>query len=480
MEISMAVLKWRLRDLNPECHIEQDKRCISRIRFLYYEQHPLEPEALYVAGIHDDPTQSESKGTYMLLNRKSYLVFNDISVNELLNRVLKVFDFFNSWEHELLKLKAQKAPVSDFLSITDQVMQNPVAVSTPDFYVIGYTDNGTYEMDPVWRNMVENNTERKPLEEPYFNAITGKPVRELTSSPQLVRNVYPGGADVIMMYIMCNEERLGILTILTENTEMTEVDMQLASFFAEHLDGAKELLESAQIRPQAHLLQSLLDGEISALDVEDRVCSYIRPPWRLLYVSNTKRDDSISRKSLAARAERNQKCCMSAIYENGIILLISGNEFDVNLTSFTPLIDANLMNIGVSTPFSDLSDIGTVCQQVFYIKSNTRGNPGIYCFENYTIKYSMEMLRKNAMCEMLIHPAFHILEDYDRRNGSELLNTLKVYLRTELSSQKTAELLFLHPNSMKYRLKRIRELSGLTLTDGDELNRLRLSLWLSE
>lgn len=50
------------------------------------------------------------------------------------------------------------------------------------------------------------------------------------------------------------------------------------------------------------------------------------------------------------------------------------------------------------------------------------------------------------------------LERYDQENGSDLTNTLEKYLELNCDSQATARELFLHRNTLRYRLKKIKEI----------------------
>ena len=55
------------------------------------------------------------------------------------------------------------------------------------------------------------------------------------------------------------------------------------------------------------------------------------------------------------------------------------------------------------------------------------------------------------------------LADYDAQRGSQLLATLEEFLRRHGSISATSEALYVHPNTLRQRLRRIGELSGLDL-----------------
>jgi DNA-binding PucR family transcriptional regulator len=66
-----------------------------------------------------------------------------------------------------------------------------------------------------------------------------------------------------------------------------------------------------------------------------------------------------------------------------------------------------------------------------------------------------------ALADALLHP----LEREDAERGSDLTTTLRAYYDCELRVDRTAERLFLHRNSVRYRLDRIRALTGMTLEE---------------
>ncbi|MFI0350572.1 PucR family transcriptional regulator [Actinomadura sp. 9N407] len=62
--------------------------------------------------------------------------------------------------------------------------------------------------------------------------------------------------------------------------------------------------------------------------------------------------------------------------------------------------------------------------------------------------------------------------------GAPLLDTLTTYLEQGSSLEATARLLFVHPNTVRYRLRRVSELTGLAPTDGRNAFTLRIALVL--
>jgi GAF domain-containing protein len=66
--------------------------------------------------------------------------------------------------------------------------------------------------------------------------------------------------------------------------------------------------------------------------------------------------------------------------------------------------------------------------------------------------------------------AIQRLVDYDRRRRTQLIETLEQFLRDRRSIATTARALYIHPNTLRQRLDRIEQISGLSLADEDLLS----------
>ncbi|MBS1861437.1 MAG: helix-turn-helix domain-containing protein [Actinobacteria bacterium] len=72
------------------------------------------------------------------------------------------------------------------------------------------------------------------------------------------------------------------------------------------------------------------------------------------------------------------------------------------------------------------------------------------------------------------------LFEYEQRNSTPLLHTFGAYLESELSVSTTAEALFCHPNTVRYRLSRIQLLTGLDPRRDRDRSILSLALALRD
>ena len=61
-------------------------------------------------------------------------------------------------------------------------------------------------------------------------------------------------------------------------------------------------------------------------------------------------------------------------------------------------------------------------------------------------------------------------------DGEELIDTLKVYLESESNSNIAAKKLFIHSNTVRYRIAKIQQICGIDLEDPMERLKIEISL----
>jgi len=71
------------------------------------------------------------------------------------------------------------------------------------------------------------------------------------------------------------------------------------------------------------------------------------------------------------------------------------------------------------------------------------------------------------------------LEEYDQRNDSELVRTLEVFFEQDGNIKKTAEKMYVHYNTIRYRIERIQAITGMDLNNGHHKLDLQIGLKIS-
>lgn len=76
----------------------------------------------------------------------------------------------------------------------------------------------------------------------------------------------------------------------------------------------------------------------------------------------------------------------------------------------------------------------------------------------------------------ILEPHIKTLAEMDAKKNTSYLETLYTYLKCAMSTSNTCKKLFIHRNTLDYRMQKITELTGIDWTDGDVLFKLYLSI----
>jgi sugar diacid utilization regulator len=90
------------------------------------------------------------------------------------------------------------------------------------------------------------------------------------------------------------------------------------------------------------------------------------------------------------------------------------------------------------------------------------------------------LVRSTPHADRILDSTLRPLLDYDEAKQAELVSTLRAYMDSGFNLSRSAETLQVHPNTVVYRLRRIRELSGRDPQDLNDLLLLFVGLKLCE
>ena len=104
----------------------------------------------------------------------------------------------------------------------------------------------------------------------------------------------------------------------------------------------------------------------------------------------------------------------------------------------------------------------------------------VYSYGDVVAYDVLEKYGDSAQRLAICHPAVFVLLEHDREKKMNLLPTLKVFVECLGDTAAAAEKLFLHRNSLYYRLKQITNLTGVDITDERIRSHITLSIRVLE
>lgn len=266
------------------------------------------------------------------------------------------------------------------------------------------------------------------------------------------------------------EGAIGFATIV-ENQLIQKDDEEVLVFLCKTL--LYEMLYTGrtamQRNPAYSLLQDIIEEKISKQEIEGRAVglSMVFPfNMRLLVLEYEENTIGISiyylHKSLAALLTSSQVI----IYDERILILMddaSYNEGFINIVKKS--IDNLPIYIGMSRKFHNIVLLGKALEQAkmaIIIGKKIGVEVPVLKYDDFLVYEFFEIASRNCSLDEFFDPAVQTLELYDKTNGSCLTETARAYLECGRNTQKTASMLFVHKNTLYYRLQKIEEICDIS------------------
>lgn len=134
-------------------------------------------------------------------------------------------------------------------------------------------------------------------------------------------------------------------------------------------------------------------------------------------------------------------------------------------------------SVVLSDMFRGFTNLALYYQQALSTSLHFIPNGSGY-FATYSDISITELLRSadREVLKQLVDPSIRALMDYDLQHDTEYLHTLKTYLKNERNIAKTAKDLYIHRNTLLYRIERLNKLIFDNLEDEDSRLRLIMSM----
>lgn len=160
----------------------------------------------------------------------------------------------------------------------------------------------------------------------------------------------------------------------------------------------------------------------------------------------------------------------SIYYDEYIIIVapVSSNDLlsEESIKLLNEFSKKESLQIGISYSFSSLTDLNTYYKQAYsalILSQQVDSDKIIHTYEKSWFYHLINNINKEkSTLADFCHPALKKLHDYDLVNDTNFFNTLWIYLKCDCIAKNTAETLFIHRNSLAYRIERILEICNIS------------------
>lgn len=137
------------------------------------------------------------------------------------------------------------------------------------------------------------------------------------------------------------------------------------------------------------------------------------------------------------------------------------------------------MNVGISNTFQNIENILPHCHEALAalnVAANAKEKPAVEFYEKLMLHIMFDEIKKdNPRSSYCPYGLIKLLE-YDAANDENLAYMLLVHLENNMSIVESAKQLYLHRNTLSYKLDKTRAIIGMDLDDVDTRLLLQISL----
>jgi len=140
--------------------------------------------------------------------------------------------------------------------------------------------------------------------------------------------------------------------------------------------------------------------------------------------------------------------------------------------------DEVLTSIGVSRTYNSLKQIEDLYNESFLASLFCEKDVVYYeGLDNIKLLY---LLKEDVEVYNYYCNTIKKLEVYDNDNGTDLLGTIETYLKCNLNKKVTSSKLFIHVETLRYRLNRVQEITGYSVDNVEDTFSLQMGLKLKK
>ena len=479
MKISMYMLEHWLGNLVSASNIQSGTRTIRTAR-LFTDDCQIENDILYVGRTLDFFPSAISKEV-MMIHGNDILSVTSTDIRDTFNQVLSAFDRYNDMEQEMISGIFKPHPEQCILSACEEFL-GPSFILSTDYRTIACSQNYNDQyVNPFWRTIVHSGDLPLELIMQMRNSVSH--VLSL-GTPHMIRfiekHAAPYSHGLICTYWGPEKQVFGHM-ILANTQQISKFEEDIAQIILYHLhliqSSSRHTPEIIRYRNADDvLLSNLLAGkELQEVQSHMRknhgitqnhhfriaVCKHFNTPLR-----------DYVRKQIQSQILSSICICR----EDELIMFSWYTQQEQFPFSILTAIASQTETVwGISNPYADLTKTNWFYEQAHF--SYQTNDNMILVFSQIAIDYLLN--QKIGECRYYArHPLVLYLENSEIETKKELLETLKEYLLCERSVKRASEKLFVHRNTVTYRIDQIKQLNLVDFENEYERQYVLLSLLL--
>ena len=415
---------------------------------------------------------------------------NDSDTIDVMNDIIIIFDKYRTFDEKVKSASMTNNPFQDMLDVIHELFQCPMFFGQKDLRIYAltkqYSDDEVYE---GWDDVKKYYT--MPIK-----LINTTIAPDMTKYPDTIKTVaIPVSEDEgkhfkyqIRSNVYCNKKLWGHLYIYYNNQAIPMSVIQLARFCADaygHLLNRLAMEDSSSKYKKYTYLADILDGKDIATEKIENLRWQMgwgeRDKLRLYKVSFVEERYSEMFFDFALMTiDSNVNDEIVFPYRKNIIIITKdvGKKLDGLFAVIKRVMSNNDYVCGGSYPFDKLSMVSYAYFQagfaISFFEKNKDFDENYFYYDDCAFPGLITYVRENFEYKAFMPPALFELYDLDKSTGTEYYKTLFWLLVNNGHAANAAKKLFIHRNTLKYRIDKILQIINVDINDSDVIAYLRI------
>ncbi|RSK25768.1 hypothetical protein EJF36_02030 [Bacillus sp. HMF5848] len=441
----------------------------------------------------EDVNASSEKLKQLMKTVCSLIIVKNTCIFSVFNAVKTIYQsqyVFYKQSHQLYEGLVTKSSLLDVMEIGEKLLNNPIIVIDESFKVIQYTKR-LHLTDEIWaRNVAKGFCSYEFITEVNkLKALANSPDSHIPFSIECHANKIKKW--VSKLYI--NKELKGYVIVPECYTPVTSEQLKLLGELAQIISFHLNHHAESSMAISYGMLEEKLFVDLVANTIHSKDELESRLQASKLTLLTYKRLIAIKAKDSTKRAKcsediQNQIRLLlpnskQFIYKKDLYVLLSDKEkspakWEKLCSNVSSLLERHHLHGMVSDIFTDLYDLSIQYKQLekgFELVSLLDKQSSLFFYNDLKFYHLLDDFVDKDKLLSYCHPAILKLKEYDDKNKTDYYNTLFMYLLHNQNIHDTADMLYIHRNTLKYRLNKILELSQLNLKEGEVIFQIAYS-----
>ncbi len=409
----------------------------------------------------------------LLAHREDTIIVKNADLPEILNVIIQIFEKYQQWDESLQTAGSQPEQFQTTLDVAHDLLQCPMYFGNISMHL--YAVSQQYSKEQVfeeWDEVKRLRTMPVPLLEKLKEYDFPKLYPE--NVDPAVMPAWPGSKFNYQIRIGCylNGKLWGHFFMYYFGKQVPQGFLQLARHIADVF--GHMLLDTRNKSMQKNSvfswLTDILDGQSVEKESLDQI--YWLLDWKLADTFILYRITSIKTgydQSVIHWLNDNIGDISGIItftYKDSVVVILREGDKQAQevIDRISRLISITDHRCGISFPFSDLSKVTEYFKQAGYaIEHAPCTDLKMHAFCDCALEGLAEELKKSISWQEWITPALYRLIEIDVSQNTDYYLTLYYLLINNWHLGKTANMLYIHRNTLTYRLNKIEQLINIDL-----------------